>query len=166
MLELEFAASEGERGESAWLCSRIHKTCVFSLEFGAVHEPDNPEYSILKQRLARRLKANGVNESGIKDLTIVGLTQVNKLVEVILLSAYLLPGHRQCKRAFMWASAWIPLSVWSAHLHGTFPRPCLLSRCSCPRKVPFWECLRCAQNYTACIPRILCLWGGQQLMSN
>ena len=50
-----------------------------------VHEPDNPEYSILKQRLARRLKANGINETGVKDLTIISLTQVGTRCQTALL---------------------------------------------------------------------------------
>lgn len=54
-----------------------------------VHEPDNPEYSILKQRLARRLKANGINETGVKDLTIISLTQVGNRCQIALLTVTL-----------------------------------------------------------------------------
>lgn len=42
----------------------------------AVHDAENPEYSILKQRLARRLKNDGKSE---KDLNLVELTKVRRL---------------------------------------------------------------------------------------
>lgn len=42
----------------------------------AVHEPLDCEYSILKQRLARRLKAEGQSEDSVKALDLVGLTKV------------------------------------------------------------------------------------------
>ena len=42
----------------------------------AVHEPENPEYSILKQRLARNLKFNGYDETTIHKLTLIELTKV------------------------------------------------------------------------------------------
>lgn len=42
----------------------------------ADHEPSDPEYSILKQRLARRLTHEGVGEDQVKSLDLVALTKV------------------------------------------------------------------------------------------
>jgi len=42
----------------------------------AVHEPENPEYSILKQRLARLIQKDGKSEEDVKDMTLVELTKV------------------------------------------------------------------------------------------
>lgn len=41
-----------------------------------VHEPENPEYSILKQRLARRIQRDGKSEKDIPGLDLVELTKV------------------------------------------------------------------------------------------
>jgi hypothetical protein len=41
-----------------------------------VHEPENPEYSILKQRLARLVRKDGKSEADVKNMTIVDLTKV------------------------------------------------------------------------------------------
>lgn len=43
-----------------------------------VHEPLDVEYSILKQRLARRLAAEGATEESVKDLDLVSLTKVTE----------------------------------------------------------------------------------------
>ena len=42
----------------------------------AVHEPENPEYSILKQRLARRLQRDGKTEKDVPNMDLVELTKV------------------------------------------------------------------------------------------
>ena len=52
--------------------------------FIAVHEPTDPEYSILKQRLARRLKQEGVDEANAKSLDLVELTKVGIHANVIV----------------------------------------------------------------------------------
>ena len=43
--------------------------------YPAVHEPLDPEYSILKQRLARRLRYEGADESAVQRMTLVDLTK-------------------------------------------------------------------------------------------
>ena len=42
----------------------------------AVHDPEDIEYSILKQRLARRLEFEGLTDADLERLDLVGLTQV------------------------------------------------------------------------------------------
>ena len=42
----------------------------------AVHEALDPEYSILKQRLARRMRYEGIEEAGVQDLDLVAVTKV------------------------------------------------------------------------------------------
>ncbi len=42
----------------------------------AVHEPLDPEYSILKQRLARRMKYEGMTEDDIPSMDLVQITKV------------------------------------------------------------------------------------------
>ena len=46
---------------------------------GAAHEPQDPEYSILKQRLARRIRDEGFGEDDVKDLDLVMMTKVREL---------------------------------------------------------------------------------------
>lgn len=41
------------------------------LKYTAVHEALDPEYSILKQRLARRLRYEGAEENGVQDMSLV-----------------------------------------------------------------------------------------------
>ena len=41
-----------------------------------MHEPLDPEFSILKQRLARRLRYEGTSEDAVQRMTLVDLTQV------------------------------------------------------------------------------------------
>jgi len=41
-----------------------------------VHEPLDPEFTILKQRLARRLRYDGVNEDAVANLNLVDITRV------------------------------------------------------------------------------------------
>lgn len=42
----------------------------------AVHEPLDPEYSILKQRLARRMKYEGMSEEDVQEMDLVEITKV------------------------------------------------------------------------------------------
>ncbi len=42
----------------------------------AVHDPEDIELSILKQRLARRLRAEGHTDESVVNLDLVGLTNV------------------------------------------------------------------------------------------
>lgn len=42
----------------------------------AVHEDDNPEYSILKARIAKRLQTEGATDADIQAMDLVGLTKV------------------------------------------------------------------------------------------
>lgn len=51
---------------------------IFSLNMPtnrAAHDPNDPEFSILKQRLARRLKQEGVSDDEGKNLDLVALTK-------------------------------------------------------------------------------------------
>jgi hypothetical protein len=41
-----------------------------------VHDAVDPEMSILKQRIARRLRHEGHNDDSVKDLTLVDVTKV------------------------------------------------------------------------------------------
>jgi hypothetical protein len=41
-----------------------------------VHEPLEPEYSILKQRIARRLRHEGHTDQSVRGLSLTQLTQV------------------------------------------------------------------------------------------
>jgi hypothetical protein len=41
-----------------------------------VHEPENPEYSILKQRLARLIRNDGMTEADVQNMSLVDLTKV------------------------------------------------------------------------------------------
>lgn len=41
-----------------------------------VHDPENPEYSILKQRLARLIQADGKTEADVQNMSLVDLTKV------------------------------------------------------------------------------------------
>jgi hypothetical protein len=43
---------------------------------GDVHEDDNPEYSILKARIAKRLQTEGATDADIQAMDLVGLTKV------------------------------------------------------------------------------------------
>lgn len=65
-----------------WNCILDHNTCIWSLSIArvcssatsattinAVHEPKDPEYSILKQRLARRMRHEGLCEDDVQRLT-------------------------------------------------------------------------------------------------
>ena len=42
----------------------------------AVHDPLDPEFSILKQRLARRLRHEGTDEAALQRMTLVELVKV------------------------------------------------------------------------------------------
>jgi len=42
----------------------------------AVHDPLDPEFSILKQRLARRLRHGGADEAALQRMALVDLTKV------------------------------------------------------------------------------------------
>ena len=50
-----------------------HSVASFELPLmcTAVHEALDPEYSILKQRLARRLRYEGAEENGVQDMSLV-----------------------------------------------------------------------------------------------
>lgn len=41
-----------------------------------MHEALDPEFSILKQRLARRMRYEGTDEEGLQKMTLVDMTQV------------------------------------------------------------------------------------------
>jgi hypothetical protein len=45
---------------------------------GAAHDAQDPEYSILKQRLARRIRDEGFGEEDVKDLDLVMMTKVRE----------------------------------------------------------------------------------------
>lgn len=59
-----------------YLLNTIGSCLSFQACAGAGHDPKNPEYSILKQRLARRLQTDGASESDIKAMDLVFLTKV------------------------------------------------------------------------------------------
>ena len=42
----------------------------------AVHDAENPEYSILKQRIARRLRHEGETDESVQQLSLVDITKV------------------------------------------------------------------------------------------
>ena len=42
----------------------------------AVHVPENPEYSSLKQRLARLIRNDGKTEQDVQNMSLVDLTKV------------------------------------------------------------------------------------------
>lgn len=44
-----------------------------------MHEALDPEFSILKQRLARRMRYEGTDEEGLQQMTLVDMTQVGHL---------------------------------------------------------------------------------------
>lgn len=46
----------------------------------AVHDAENPEYSILKQRLARRLQSDG--KTDVSSLDLVELTKVSPVIAI------------------------------------------------------------------------------------
>lgn len=48
----------------------------------AVHDAENPEYSILKQRLARRLQSDGKSEKDVPNLDLVELTKVPHSISI------------------------------------------------------------------------------------
>jgi hypothetical protein len=49
---------------------------------GAVHEPKDPEYSILKQRLARHMRHEGLSEDDVQSLDLVEMTKVRNLPDL------------------------------------------------------------------------------------
>ena len=47
----------------------------------AEHEPLDPEYSILKQRLARRIRHDGGTDADLADMDLVDITKVDLLAD-------------------------------------------------------------------------------------
>ena len=50
----------------------------------AEHEPLDPEYSILKQRLARRIRHDGGTDADLANMDLVDITKVDLLADKIL----------------------------------------------------------------------------------
>ena len=63
----------------------------------AVHEALDPEYSILKQRLARRMRYEGIEEAGVQDLDLVAVTKVNPVLFMFPQGAILPSLKRACR---------------------------------------------------------------------
>ena len=55
----------------------------------AEHEPLDPEYSILKQRLARRIRHDGLTDDDLASMDLVDITKVALLPGMISLTEHL-----------------------------------------------------------------------------
>lgn len=72
------------RPGSSCACGALQKALIdiktqglsVNCKIPGVHEPLDPEFTILKQRLARRLRYDGVDEDGVANLDLVSITKV------------------------------------------------------------------------------------------
>ena len=78
--------------------------------FDAVHDAENPEYSILKQRLARTLKADGYNEASVQKLDLITLTKVDSYILSIDSSDFVL-HHNASSASLPHIQVWWPPQV-------------------------------------------------------
>ncbi|KAL4520247.1 hypothetical protein Ndes2526B_g01226 [Nannochloris sp. 'desiccata'] len=72
------------RPGSSCACGALHQALIdiksqglsTSCKIPGVHEPLDPEFTILKQRLARRLRYDGVDDNAVANLNLVDITRV------------------------------------------------------------------------------------------
>ena len=97
-----------------------------------MHEARDPEYSILKQRLARRMRYEGTDEADVQKMDLVDLTKVrDSVLRHSLASRAQAAGMAQSARLAVAPSPRVcgPPTAAEAAAHSVSLSLCLLRRC-------------------------------------